>query len=282
MRTHSLKPFDDGKYLSEEESLKLLESIPIPKDNSGSVNPVKETSKISVTENPDLESITLDLNPADHHNIKSQDEWITYWNNINDGRVFASMADYYQAFKQLKEKFEHGSVQEKEFTRISIDSLRKDFDWLSQKSWLVSSTKIKYQPNKEDTQIIHHYNCHHTSAIQQFNVSIPEYLGVFIPQVLDEPKGLIYLQTLFGTKDDKETIIQNLEFISAKSGTKIKIWTPSFKSDIGYISREFSSERASGFSYNNSFFHVYCNMVFSSGRSRGVHINIPPKSRGAP
>ena len=47
MKSHSLKPFDDGRYLSEEESLKLLESIPIPEDDSGKVEvgiPRPETS----------------------------------------------------------------------------------------------------------------------------------------------------------------------------------------------------------------------------------------------
>ena len=37
MKVGSLKPFDDGKYLSEEEAMKLLESIPIPEDDSGEV-----------------------------------------------------------------------------------------------------------------------------------------------------------------------------------------------------------------------------------------------------
>ena len=48
MKSHSLKPFDDGRYLSEEEALKLLESIPIPKDDPGKIEieklPLPETS----------------------------------------------------------------------------------------------------------------------------------------------------------------------------------------------------------------------------------------------
>jgi len=44
MRTHSLKPFDDGKYLSEEEAMKLLESIPIPEDDHGKKEAEKSPS----------------------------------------------------------------------------------------------------------------------------------------------------------------------------------------------------------------------------------------------
>ena len=55
MRTHSLKPFDDGKYLSEEEAMKLLESIPIPKDDPEKAeeqkpkNPETPTLPVTVT-----------------------------------------------------------------------------------------------------------------------------------------------------------------------------------------------------------------------------------------
>lgn len=52
--------------------------------------------------NNDLISrLTLDPASAENNAGKSQDQWIAYWNKSTDGRRFASMADYYQVFKQL-------------------------------------------------------------------------------------------------------------------------------------------------------------------------------------
>jgi len=275
MKTHSLKPFDDGKYLSEEDALKLLETIPIPKDDPGSVNPPPN-------KNSDLGDMVIDLNPAAQGNLKSQDEWITYWNNINNGRIFASMADYYHAFKQLKEKFEQGSIKEKQITQLIINSLGEDFDWPNQNSWLVSSTRIKYRPDREDAQIIHYYNCHNKSVIQKHNLIIPEYLGVLVSEVLNDPKGLTYLQTLFGTQDDKEAMMQNLEFISYSPRTVIKILTPPIKEDLNYANRQGLSERASGIFKGNSGILVCDDYIVTRGRSRGVRLNVTPKNGGAP
>jgi len=99
MKSHSLKPFDDGKYLSEEESLKLLESIPIPEDDSEKTVPPKVEPDIPITNNPHLENriIQLDSLPADNGRRKKQDEWIDYFNDRNE--VMASMPDIYLAGK---------------------------------------------------------------------------------------------------------------------------------------------------------------------------------------
>ena len=116
MKSCTLKPFDDKGYLSEEEALKLIEKIPIPKNDNGSGNPPEAKPDAHAAENPpkddnpvvDLEGRLIDLNPADGESNKTQDQWVGYWNNITDGRVFASMPDYYLAFKHLKKEVEHG------------------------------------------------------------------------------------------------------------------------------------------------------------------------------
>jgi hypothetical protein len=281
--TNLLKPFDDGNYLSEEEALKLIEKIPIPV-SSGSESIQHDESKqpdVSEAKNPDLENriIQLDNLSAENGSKKTQDDWVSYWNNINNfgapirGRIFASMPDYYQAFKQLKEKVEHGSSKDKQLTKKVVDSLREDFDWPSKNNWLISSTRIKYQSNTEDAQIIHHYNCNNKSLIQQYDILIPEYLGVLISDVVNDTRGLTYLQTFLGTKDNKNLIMENLEFISNKPRNEIKIWTPPLINNT-YTTRTQRPERASGFDYGSGEFHVDGSSSLDNvGRSRGVLVN---------
>ena len=274
MRTHSLKPFDDGKYLSEEEAMKLLETIPIPKDDFESVDPAKEKPDIHVTENPDLENkiIQLDHLPADNGSKKSSEKWLVYWNNINDGRIFASMADYYLAFKQLNEKSKSGSFIEKQIAQEIIYSLREDFNW-SKANWLNSSTRIKYV-NQQNARIVHHYGSQSVPSVEH-RIVIPGYPPDSLANVLDTNEGLRYLQALFGTQDNAQQIKDTLQELSDYPLNKIKVRS------VRLLDRP--TESVSGLRYNNGRFNVYTDLVYHSfGRSRAVHINITPKSRGSP
>ena len=273
MRTHSLKPFDDGKYLSEEEALKMLESIPIPKDDSEKDKSIKvEPGNSLHNRNSNLENkITqLDSLPADNGSQKTQEEWITYWNNINDGRIFASMPDYYQAFKQLKEKFEHSSAQEKDFTKKIIVNLKKDL----RMGWVVTSTRIKYKDNPLAI-ITHHYGSKLVQPVE-YKVFIPEYHPRLLTDVLDTNEGLRYLQALFGTKDYAFQIEQTLQIVNNFSLDQTLVWTP-----LGW--RKDYSESVSSFESFNRKFNILSGSDFDDhGRSRGVCLNPAPKNGGSP
>jgi len=81
MKSHSLKPFDDGRYLSEEDALKLLETIPIPKDE-----PEKDEDQDSLP--PAVPDVTSIDNFIVLKNIRCVDA---------DGRVFEEYPELYVA-----------------------------------------------------------------------------------------------------------------------------------------------------------------------------------------
>ena len=101
-----------------------------------------------------FENMMLDLNPSEiDGKRKTHEEWIDYWNNIDDGRVFASMPQLYLAFKQLKYILEHNPRKEKQYAKQVVESLRKDFNW-GDRSLLLTSTKTIYLGAIEDSIII--------------------------------------------------------------------------------------------------------------------------------
>lgn len=210
--------------------------------------------------------ITLDEAAADNGSTKTQNQWIGYWNTIQDGRVFSSAPDLYQAFKQLK-SLQEGSPQERQQSQSLIDSLRQDF----RQSWVVTSTRLIHQPNTLDTKIIHHFGNKDPSLIQQTELEVPEYLGIRLANSLSDPKLEIYLQSLLDTKDNIEEITKTLEFISNKPRPNIKIWTPPLQINQ-YLTRQQYPERAARFGIDAGGFRVVGGGLVDDddGRSWGV------------
>ena len=201
--------------------------------------------------------LTLDGFSADNGSYKTQEQWIEYWGNIADGRRFASAADYYNIFKQLKDAD----------NKTVIDSLRKDFN----ERWIVTGTRIKYQPDSLNAKIIHNYGSKDESLITETELEIPEYLGVGINGKINDELAKNYLKSLFSTDDDMGEIVSVLEYISDKPKEKIKLWTPPLESNQ-YTTRKKASERAVFFSSDVGGFHVSGDYHVDdiSGRSRGV------------
>jgi len=194
---------------------------------------------------------------------RTQDGWIEYWNEIKDGRVFASMGDYYQFFKQLK-VISEDTADEKAKAESLVAGLREDFDWPERNNWLISSTRLIYSADCLDARIIHHYGCEE----QEARIKVPVYRKTPIIQVVSEGEGLTYLQTLLDTKDEGEGIIQILEFVSGKKREEIKVWTAPVE---GNYSRSRYPSRAAGFDYYGGYFHVSgSDGLDFRGRSRGV------------
>jgi hypothetical protein len=248
MKSSSLKPFDDGNYLSEEEALKLIEKIPIPK-SPDSNKPTAEPQNIPEQENPSelisLEGriITIDSSPADDNKVHTQDDWIKYFNDRNE--IMVSMPDIYLAGKSNNKKLLH--------------SLRKDFKDI----WITSSTRIKYDDN-QDARIIHNYNSKLIKQVEH-NVVIPEYRPQYLENVLNTQEGLKYLQILFGTNDTAQQIKDTLQKLSNYSLDKTKVWSAALS--------DRSIERASGFYCDDGVFHVNGDLLCIDGRSRGVRIS---------
>ena len=246
MKVGSLKPFDDGKYLSEEEAMKLLESIPIPKDDLRSANFPQDKGS-------DLEYKVVDLNSADNGNLHSINGWFNYFAVGKETMV--SMPDVYLAGKS-------GS-------QYLLRSLRTDFE----KCWLITSTRIKYE-YQQNARIVHHYGSQSVPSVEH-RIVIPGYPPDSLANVLDTNEGLRYLQALFGTQDNAQQIKDTLQELSDYPLNKIKVRS------VRLLDRP--TESVSGLRYNNGRFNVYTDLVYHSfGRSRAVHINITPKSRGSP
>ena len=238
MKSHSLKPFDDGKYLSEEEALKLIETIPIPKDEPETV----------------LESRIIDLTPAANGKVKTQDVWVAYFNARKE--VMVSTPDLYRAGRTNNQGL--------------LNSLRKDFS----EKWLVTSTRIKYE-DIQQTIITHNYGSNLVQPVEH-RIVVPSYQRRILTDVVDTNEGLTYLQSLFGTEDDANLIKQTLQNLSNYSPDQINVWSAN-------LSRR-PIEDVSGFGYFEDRFNVCgsANLLHVSGRSHAVHINITPKSGGAP
>ena len=238
-----LKPLRPSGLLSEEEALKDIESAPMVRETSPSTG-------------EGFEGIITDCHAAEKGDRRTQDEWIEYWNKSD--RVMASMADYYQYFKQLKGNNDEDKV------KTLLTSLREDFDHQEKGNWLISSTRLVYSKDNLDARIIPHYGC----AEQEAKIKVPVYRRTPVTQVVSEGEGLTYLQTLFATDDEEEEIIQTLEFVSGKERQEIKVWTPTVG---GNNSRSQYPSRAAGFYCSNDNFRVDGDgSLDDRGRSRGV------------
>ena len=141
-----------------------------------------------------------------------------------------------------------------------LKSLQKDFT----ERYVMSSTRIIYEPASLESKIIHY---HGSSIItpEEKTIIIPYYNGELIENVLNSREGIAYLQSLFSTNDGIEAITSALEKLSAYPRAKIKIWTPS------QSSRKDIPQRAVRLRCYGGDFHVYCYRYLDyEARSRGV------------
>ncbi len=237
---------------SEEELDRELEDL------------LREPATHTEETHPSFISGLIDSSSADSNNSKTQDQWITYWNAVTDGRVMASMSDYYAHFKQLREQSERGNAKQKAEAQTRLNSFQTDFN----QSWIVSSTRLSYYHTSFNGTITQHYGCHRRNLIAQQNLAIPVYQGTSITEVVKSGDGLTYLQQLLGTADPSETIVNTLEYVSGKARNEIKVWTADTSN------RGSDSERAAGFICSSSEFHVDGdNYILDLGRSRGVKVS---------
>lgn len=212
----------------------------------------------------------LDEHAADNGRKRLQPEWFDYWSNIHDGRVMASMGDFYESFKVMK-KMHTGSEQENVKARSLLFSLRDDFDWPGKNNWLIAGTRLFYSGNSLDALIVQHYRCDKPELTKETVLVVPTYRGVPIEKIVSQKAGLEYMQALFDTEDDGETMLQTLEFVSGKNRANIVGWTAAVSNNDSSYTRTSHPERAAGFSYYHDRFRVIGNIISNNpGCSRGV------------
>ena len=267
--------------LEDKDLLKVLDAEGIPvKEFSELTGREIETSLKNPSEkdaqhgdyNADIQSrsskiLILDSVPAENGAVKNQNDWIAYWNSITDGRRFASIADYYQVFRQLSDALKTGSDAEKAAANQSIDSLRKDL----RESWLVTSTRIIYQPDSLEARLIHGFGAGNLQQTSGRDLTVPLYWNTPITEVYSTAEGLAYLRSLLSTDETGPAIVERLSAVSGYQPQNIRVWTPSLQ-DTGYLTRSQLPERAVRLGTVNLGFHLYAGVRPAGGRdrSRGV------------
>jgi len=257
----NIKPLEEGEeFVSIDEAIEKIDKYKPPKINSKQEENPSPRNPTSPT------LLLLDEQSEENSAEKTHDEWIEYWKNIQDGRTYASMPDFYIAFTQLKILSEQGNEEERKYAEALVLSLREDFDHKSRSTWLTSSTRIRYKKNKAEAEIIHHYGNKDSDSFPMLKKIVK------VPTISNTLEGIerrggdregAYLQALFDTNDNPETIKETLEFISGKDKRHITIRT--------LVNRN-EKELAVGFYGDNDALWVDAAMPLDGniGRSRGV------------
>jgi len=119
-----------------------------------------------------------------------------------------------------------------------LASLRKDFE----ESWVITGATIK------DGHVIEKVKWNKANVEHIRNAPFTQFQSGFINE-----SQLSFLQALFDTEDDYDTIKKRLQEINGKD--QIWVW---------------NDKGAAGFYCNNRGFHINGNIIINQGRSRGV------------
>ncbi len=171
---------------------------------------------------------------------KNQKDWIDYFNKKAEKMI--SSPDIYRAVnKEL------------------IESLKEDF----KESWEVTSTRIIYNKENLNAEIIHDVDSKITKP-KKYKVKIPVFNGDFEENKETEK----YLQALFDTKDSLDKILKTLKKFGKDK--KIRLWTPS---QSNRKSREFRSVGLCFYGFGRFVVYGYVWFDYFGGLSRGVIVD---------
>ena len=194
---------------------------------------------------------SLDTAAAENRAVKTQDDWITYWNTLTDGRVMASMGDFYRAGKEADSKL--------------LRSLQRDFN----KNFLITSTRIYYDPDSLEATIIDYVGSTVVIPLER-RTTIPAYTVVRLGEVLSSATGLAYLQTLLRTSDTADEIKKTLQRLSGKTSEETRVYTPLQGAGRNNL------QRAARLWINSVRFDLDCIIdLCNDGCSRGVRLISP-------
>ena len=189
--------------------------------------------------------------PRPDNKHRTQEEWINFFNT--EKKAMISMPDIFQLVKENNTE--------------TIESLRKDF----KDYWLVTSTRIIYNPENLSAKIIHNADSTVTKQTEINLKEIPVCRPTYIKELLETDTGLNYIRALIDSKKvTKEQIIKFFVALSGKKEKNIRFWTPS------QSSRAEKQVRSVDLSFSDfGRFDVYGSYWFGdvSGFSRGVIVN---------
>ena len=161
---------------------------------------------------------------AGNRAYKSQTEWIEFFNK--EKKAMISAPDVYKA----------------------PDFILRNLRGEPIKYWLVTSTRICYNPNDLEARIIHDFRSTVVKPLDK-SVVVPVYSYELIEKVV-KGEGLKFLQVLFGTEDDASKLIKRLETINKREAKEIKVCTPQQKF------RKTFSFNCIGFAYFTDAFYI--------------------------
>ena len=161
--------------------------------------------------------------PAEDGGLKKPAEWSDYWNKKHNSS-FASMADYYQAFKKIKQEIQTDG-QFKDKADELLHSLRHDMNHS-----LVTSTGVTVLKPLTGYCIINHgYYFHRKNPANMAQSGLYAYLPdrtmTSIAEMLGSDRHCNFFQALFGTKDGLGEICNTLEFISGMGSHDMEYWS---------------------------------------------------------
>lgn len=202
----------------------------------------------------------IDPQSADNGAVRTQEAWIQYFNELSERRgvptLMISSPDVYRTGQERNPRL--------------IKSLRQDCD----ESWLVTGTRENYEPDTLDARITYDYGNTVVKTTPK-KVLVPVYSDTLLDKVLEDQKGVAYLQAKFDTQDNPDEIVRTLAALSGKSPDSIIIWTPDQAGRAGY------PERAAGFVFCGGRFRVDGGDWVGGGvgRSRGVSVKSAKPTR---
>lgn len=222
----------------------------------------------------DEQKLVLDPATAENSALKTQDQWIEYWNNVNDGRWLPSAAEFYRVFRQAY--FDLRDRKRKNDAKSLVKTVRKEFSKHDFPNYnLATGTKIAfYEPESPiEARIMYDYN---SSKISQSCIEVPQIAAFgyfpFYYECLDEldVKEFEFLQKLLGTSDTKKQILDVLSTISGRRKSDLIMWVTRSSSDGTAV------ERPVWFTGGNFFIIIEEHPIESpdSGFSYGVRGNL--------
>ena len=188
--------------------------------------------------------------PRPDDKYRTQEEWINFFNT--EKKPMISMPNIFQLVKENNTE--------------AIESLRKDF----KDYWLVTSTRIIYNPDNLSAKIIHNAN---SNVVRQTEINlkeVPVCRPTCIRKLLETDAGLNYIRALLNNKKaTKEQIVNFFVTLSGKKENNIKLWTPLQSSRRGKQVRSVEL----GFGFVGFYVDGDCWFGGYYGLSRGVITN---------
>ncbi len=184
---------------------------------------------------------------------RTQSELIDLFNQ--SGKVMASMPDFYELAKSEDDKL--------------LEEIKEDLEIYDHK--IVSSTKIDYELNSLEATITHYFGSKIIKSITR-KVKIPELRRFLLHKAYAEHLDIQnYLQALFNTNDNVETIKRNLEKLIGQEAHQIQLWTP----PAAARDMEDFLESATGFYKDiDDQFVIYGDVVPSNLEFKGIAFSV--------